>query len=360
MGCAQSTTSSVSSSPQEVAASRAIDDDLSRARKEDARVTKCLLLGPGESGKSTILKQLRLCYGSPWTERERAPYREIVFANTLQSAQAVLAAFPLLSITVPPHLDEATQSIEHLDLDDAIDPLTNGLREEVAEALSAFVKDESVSEVVAQSGRLQLNDSADYFFTAISRICEPSYLPSVQDVLRSRVRSTGIVEDRFDVGAGKRLLVVDVGGQRSERKKWIHCFENVDVLIEYDQMLYEDERVNRLDESMQLWETISQSRWFSKSAFVLFLNKRDRLAEKILSGHSPLSSFLPSFTGPDGDLSAAEAFLAQLFKDLYRPSPERPLYTHLTCATDTSSTRVVLGVVLQSVLTRALADIGML
>ena len=112
--------------------------------------------------------------------------------------------------------------------------------------------------------------------------------------------------------------------------------------------------------SSQLWETIAQSRWFSKSAFVLFLNKRDRLADKILSGHSPLSSFLPSYTGPDGDVSAAEAFLAQLFKDLYRPSPARPLFTHLTCATDTTSTRVVLGVVLQSVLTRALADIGML
>lgn len=149
-------------------------------------------------------------------------------------------------------------------------------------------------------------------------------------------------------------------------------------------MLYEDERVNRLDESMQvrpllsstrrsdraradallplpqLWETIAQSRWFSRSAFVLFLNKRDRLAAKILSGRSPLSSFLPSFTGPDGDVSAAEAFLSQLFKDLYRPSPERPLYTHVTCATDQSSTRVVLGAVLQSVLTRALADIGML
>ncbi|GAA5946696.1 hypothetical protein JCM3775_003136 [Rhodotorula graminis] len=355
MGCAQSTTSSVSSSPQEAAASRAIDDDLSRAKTEQSKVTKCLLLGPGESGKSTILKQLRLCYGSPWSDRERAPYREIVFANTLQSAQAVLAAFPFLSITVPAHLEETTKYLEHLEVDDAIDPLTNGLREEVAEALSAFVKDESVSRVVAQSGRLHLNDSADYFFTSIARICEPSYLPSVQDVLRSRVRSTGIVEDKFDVGAGKRLLVVDVGGQRSERKKWIHCFENVDVLMfviaisEYDQLLYEDERVNRLDESMQLWETIAQSRWFCKSAFVLFLNKRDRLAEKVLSGHSPLSSFLPSFTGPDGDVSAAEAFLSQLFKDLYRPSPARPLYTHLTCACDQSSTRVVLGAVLQSV-----------
>jgi len=39
----------------------------------------------------------------------------------------------------------------------------------------------------------------------------------------------------------------DVGGQRSERKKWIHCFEDVTAIIfcvamsEYDQVLQEDE-----------------------------------------------------------------------------------------------------------------------
>jgi len=38
----------------------------------------------------------------------------------------------------------------------------------------------------------------------------------------------------------------DVGGQRSERKKWIHCFENVTSIIfcvalsEYDQVLLEE------------------------------------------------------------------------------------------------------------------------
>lgn len=76
-------------------------------------------------------------------------------------SQAVLAAFPLLSMPVPAHLDQATQYLAYLELDDAIDPLTNGLREEVAEALTAFVKDESVIRVVTQSGRFQLNDSAD-------------------------------------------------------------------------------------------------------------------------------------------------------------------------------------------------------
>lgn len=41
--------------------------------------------------------------------------------------------------------------------------------------------------------------------------------------------------------------MVDVGGQRSERRKWIHCFENVTSIIflvalsEYDQILFESE-----------------------------------------------------------------------------------------------------------------------
>jgi guanine nucleotide-binding protein subunit alpha len=44
----------------------------------------------------------------------------------------------------------------------------------------------------------------------------------------------------------------DVGGQRSERKKWIHCFENVTSIIfcvalsEYDQVLLEESNQVRL------------------------------------------------------------------------------------------------------------------
>lgn len=41
--------------------------------------------------------------------------------------------------------------------------------------------------------------------------------------------------------------MVDVGGQRSERRKWIHCFQNVTsimflvALSEYDQVLVESD-----------------------------------------------------------------------------------------------------------------------
>ncbi len=72
---------------------------------------------------------------------------------------------------------------------------------------------------------------------------------------------------------------IDVGGQRNERRKWIHCFENVTAVIfvaaisEYDQTLYEDEKVNRLQESIDVFSTICNNPFFDKTAMILFLNK---------------------------------------------------------------------------------------
>lgn len=86
------------------------------------------------------------------------------------------------------------------------------------------------------------------YFNSIDRMAHLHYLPSDQDILRSRVKTTGITETTFLVG-DLTYKIFDVGGQRSERKKWIHCFENVTALVflvslsEYDQMLYEDESV---------------------------------------------------------------------------------------------------------------------
>ncbi|KAJ1552421.1 guanine nucleotide-binding protein subunit alpha, partial [Nowakowskiella sp. JEL0078] len=76
----------------------------------------------------------------------------------------------------------------------------------------------------------------------------PDFVPTDQDVLRSRVKTTGITETTFHIGELNYRLF-DVGGQRSERKKWIHCFENVTCIVflvaisEYDQVLVEDETV---------------------------------------------------------------------------------------------------------------------
>lgn len=87
-----------------------------------------------------------------------------------------------------------------------------------------------------------MNDSAKYFLDKLDEIGQASYLPSTQDILRTRVKTTGIVEINFSF-KDLNFRVFDVGGQRSERKKWIHCFEDVTAIIfivalsEYDQVI---------------------------------------------------------------------------------------------------------------------------
>jgi guanine nucleotide-binding protein subunit alpha, other len=83
------------------------------------------------------------------------------------------------------------------------------------------------------------------FCADLDRVWDKNYMPTDQDLLRSRLRTTGITETIFDLGQ-LTYRMFDVGGQRSERKKWIHCFENVNCLLflvaisGYDQCLVED------------------------------------------------------------------------------------------------------------------------
>ena len=93
----------------------------------------------------------------------------------------------------------------------------------------------------------------------------------------------------------------DVGGQRSERKKWIHCFEAVTCIIfcvalsEYDQVLLEVNSVNRMEESLTLFGSIVNSSWFTRTSIVLFLNKIDIFKKKIMT--VPLSKYYPDYEG---------------------------------------------------------------
>ena len=96
------------------------------------------------------------------------------------------------------------------------------------------------------------------------------------------MRTTGIAQLKFQYGNEEfrsvcsnhppqiclllLLSMVDVGGQRSERRKWIHCFDNCDIILflaaisEYDQTLFESAEVNRLRESLIVFGEICTSR----------------------------------------------------------------------------------------------------
>ena len=171
-------------------------------------------------------------------------------------------------------------------------------------------------------------------------------MPNDQDVLRSRVKTTGITETTFIIG-DLTYRMFDVGGQRSERKKWIHCFENVTTILflvaisEYDQLLFEDETVNRMQEALTLFDSICNSRWFIKTSIILFLNKIDRFKEKLPV--SPMKNYFPDYEGGD-DYSLACDYILNRFVSLNQHETKQ-IYTHFTCATDTTQIRFVMAAV---------------
>jgi guanine nucleotide-binding protein G(i) subunit alpha len=148
----------------------------------------------------------------------------------------------------------------------------------------------------------------------LSRICSINYIPEIDDLLRVRQPTTAISEYKFKI-SGTYFLFVDVGGQRSERRKWINCFENVTSLLfvaslsDYDSILSIEELkstgdtiriVNRMKESIDLFhtlinwkkktylnkdksdiiQTVKETFLFDKVSIILFLNKEDLFIEK--------------------------------------------------------------------------------
>merc|ERR1712137_1053097 len=227
---------------------------------------------------------------------------------------------------------------------------------EIAAAVKSLWDDPGIQELYKKRNEYQLIDSAAYFFESIDRIADENFVPTEEDLLRARARTTGITEIGFDLG-GVHWRMVDVGGQRNERKKWIHCFQDVTALIfcvamsEYDLKLYEDERVNRMHESVTLFEEICNCQWFNDTSVIMFLNKKDLFEEKIKT--VDLKVCFDDYEGGCNYEPAVE-YLEKKFMKLNR-NKSKVIYSHVTCATDTQNVRFVFDSVKDIVIRASLA-----
>ncbi|KAI8596134.1 guanine nucleotide binding protein, alpha subunit, partial [Dissophora ornata] len=192
------------------------------------------------------------------------------------------------------------------------------------------------------------------FFDSVDRLYSADYMPDDQDILRCRVKSTGITETTFHLGL-LTYRMFDVGGQRSERKKWIHCFEGVTAVLflvaisGYDQCLVEDKDANQMEEALMLFDQVCNSQWFVETSMILFMNKTDIFRNKIQ--YSPIKEYFRDYTGAEGDMTAATEFFRQRFTQLNR-SERKEVYVHNTDATDTNLLRNIMDSVNEIVLAR--------
>lgn len=268
---------------KQTATDRLIDEKLKNKRNQEKKEIKILLLGAGECGKSTVLKQMKLIHNNGFTEEERiGKYLPIVRDNTLEAIRSLCQACDDLDIPLEDELSPSySANIRGLP-NSTLDPYIS--QEDVICYL--WEKEPSIRKVMDHASEFHLLDSASYFLDRVRDTFREDYKPSDDDILRTRLPTVGIIETQF-LCEGFMFRLFDVGGQRGERKKWIHCFDNaraimfVASLTEYDQMLKEDRTKNRMVESINLFEGIINLPWFTDTAIILFLNKKDLLRPKL-------------------------------------------------------------------------------
>jgi len=199
-------------------------------------------------------------------------------------------------------------------------------------------------------------DSAPHFFQSVDRICKSDYRPTEHDILLMRIPTPGMSKTDFTIN-GYHFRIFDVGGQRSERSKWIHCFDMVTAVLYvtslscYDQTLYETHDVNAMHESLQLFDEIINSRWFRKASMILFLNKIDVFKIKIQE--RPLKICFPNYNG-DNSVDSCVEFINQQFR-LQNKTDNVKIFHHVTCATDETCVKNVFSAVQRTVIEQVLA-----
>jgi len=333
------------------AASKELEMELERQNAAENAIIKLLVLGTGESGKSTVFKQMKILYSVP---DPPAKFIAICRANLIGNAQTVIEGMAKLNIEFEtPEGKAGAEFVKGLPSDGNVDNA-----EAVLKPLKDLRADSGTLKAIERANEYQLNDSTGYFWDRAAEILASDYTPTDQDVLRARVRTTGIVQQNFQIGE-KKYTMFDVGGQRNERRKWIHCFDNVTAVIfvtaisEYDQMLYEDENTNRMDEALILFEQICNHPSFKKTSMILFLNKLDlfemKLAKKDMSSWRDPKDW-PEIATLGKDYDKNIVYLKKEFLEKNKDPLVRQVYVHATCATDTNNIAFVMESVFDIIL----------
>ncbi|TRM61575.1 guanine nucleotide binding protein, alpha subunit [Schizophyllum amplum] len=208
-----------------------------------------------------------------------------------------------------------------------------------------------------QERRLRLEESSGFYLDEIPRITAKKYIPTDADVLKARLKTMGVVEHMFSIANGNnrgvQWKIYDVGGARNQRNAWAPYFEDVNAIIflapisAFDQVLTEDPRVNRLEDSLLLWKSVVTNKLLANVNLVLFLNKCDLLQSKLDAGVR-LNQHMISYGDRPNDYDSVSKYFRNKFGALhqsYTPNKERELYIHFTSVTDTRRTATIISTV---------------
>ncbi|KAI0469964.1 G-protein alpha subunit-domain-containing protein [Xylariaceae sp. FL0804] len=260
--------------------------------KPDPR-RKILLLGTSDSGKSTLLKLMLLAAQEDPFANEVDFYRSLLWSNAVELVVGILKMKDVHEVAPEwdANITSANIILRH---NPAMFPHQ---ADEVAVALSSLCDDPSFKRML----KYELHEDTDYYIGAIDRLATSPASTRLADgdILRTRVTTTGTHETLLTLGHSS-YSVWDVGGERSERRKWKHVFQDVSTVMfavdptGYGEQLREDNLVNSMAEQLSTFSTLFASSWFGRSNIIVIFTKMDLLRGYI--HQRPVSRYLvPAF-----------------------------------------------------------------
>ncbi|XP_053552642.1 guanine nucleotide-binding protein G(i) subunit alpha-1-like isoform X2 [Bombina bombina] len=249
--------------------SKKIDQYLQQEKKRLRREVKVLLLGTRESGKSTIMKQMKIIYEGDYSEEERRQYRAAVYSDTIQYITDIVSAMESLGIGFGDvaRADDARQLAVF-----ARGAEKGVMSEELAGVIKRLWEDVGVQTCFSHSPQYKHNNSASYFLNDLDRICQSDYIPTQKDVLCTRDKTTCFTEVNIPY-MDINITLVDPGQHRTNFKKWIHCFSEVISIIfcvdinDYEQLLDKNHEKTKLLDSILV---------ATNTPVIIFFNKKDQ------------------------------------------------------------------------------------
>merc|ERR1712038_715285 len=262
--------------------------EMGKSKKE----IKFLVLGPAKSGKTTFIKQLEVPHNyrhgiSSFQYLEK--YRPYIYKNIFKAIQTLVQGMEKFQIEYEsPESRQRARSVSAI----KIENVTTFDMVFLGEDIKELCNDLGIAECYSRLGDNPSLTSAQYYFANIDRISMPDYVPNKQDIILDYTPTKTTIEHSFDMetilhnsstgyGAkGWKIKLIDIGGIRSERRKWIHCFDKLMAVI-----------------------------------FIADLSNYDESDHPIKNSH--IKDYIPNYDGPQRDVKAAKIFIKNQFQDIY-------------------------------------------
>ncbi|KAJ7195254.1 G-protein alpha subunit-domain-containing protein [Mycena pura] len=334
-------------SGQSEEASRTIDAGLAESKKASS--------GQSESGKSSVLLNLRQALTPKYLESERLAWKTVIQLNLISFVKIILLVlqdeWKALEADTPESKNATPLTTEHRRLALSLSPLiafetsigqmtdstTGGYQTRNDPSLVTQVLAACKNEIIAlfedvlvrgvlKSHGVYLQDDCglyayfatfcgrfiqiDSFMDDTARISALDYVPTDWDIIRTRKRMPGVEEHRFvteaGIRAGTEFYITEISGSRSQRSAWIPYLDDIQAILFlapliFWQYLDEDPRVNRVQESLDLWREIVGNPLLAKTALIVLFNKKDVLQKHIDAGVK-VKKYVPSYGDRPNDV----------------------------------------------------------